>query len=47
MCLWFVANAGQNRILVMANKSFENVAEFKYLGKTVTDQNFTHEEMKS
>jgi hypothetical protein len=32
-------NTGQNHDIKIANKSFENVAQFKYLGMTSTNQN--------
>jgi hypothetical protein len=37
-------NAGQNRDMKIANRSFENVSQFKYLGTTVTNQNLIQEE---
>jgi hypothetical protein len=39
-------NAGQNHNVKIANRSFENAAQFKYLGTTVTDQNLLQEEIK-
>jgi hypothetical protein len=38
---------GQRQSIKIANRSFEGVAEFKYLGTTLTDQNCIHEEIKS
>jgi hypothetical protein len=40
-------NAGQNHNINIANKSFERVKHFKYLGTTLTYQNPLHEEIKS
>jgi hypothetical protein len=40
-------NAGQNHDTKRANKCFENVAQFKYLGTTLTNQNLIQEEIKS
>jgi hypothetical protein len=39
-------DAGQNRDIKIANSSFENVSQFKYLGTTVTNQNLIQEEIK-
>jgi hypothetical protein len=37
---------GQSRDIKIANRSFENVSQFKYLGTTVTNQNLIQEEIK-
>jgi hypothetical protein len=39
-------NLGQNRDIKIANISFENMSQFKYLGTTVTNQNLIQEEIK-
>jgi hypothetical protein len=38
---------GQKHSIKIANRSFDYVAKFKYLGTTLTDQNHMHEEIKS
>jgi hypothetical protein len=40
-------NSGQNQNIRIANESFENVAKFKYMGMTLTNQNDIHDEIKS
>jgi hypothetical protein len=39
-------NVGQNRDIKIANRLFENVSQYKYLGTTVTNQNLIQEEIK-
>jgi hypothetical protein len=39
-------NVGQNRDIKIANKSFENVSQFKYLRTTVTNQNLIQWKIK-
>jgi hypothetical protein len=39
-------NAGQNHDIKIANKCFENVAQFTYLGRRETNQNSIQEELK-
>jgi hypothetical protein len=39
-------NAGQNHNIKIANRSFENVAQFKYLGMTLTNRNSIQGEIK-
>jgi hypothetical protein len=41
------SNSGQNQNVRIANESFENVAKFKYLGTMLTNQNESHDEIKS
>ena len=40
-------NAGRNHNVRIDNSTFEKVEEFKYLGKTLTNQNSIPEEIKS
>jgi hypothetical protein len=39
-------NAGQNWGIKIANRSFENGSQFKYLGTIVTNKNLIQEEIK-
>jgi hypothetical protein len=38
---------GQKHSIRIANRSFENVTKFVYLGTTLTDQYWIHEKIKS
>jgi hypothetical protein len=38
---------GEEHSIKIANRSFEDVAKFRYLGTTLTDQNCTHKQIKS
>jgi hypothetical protein len=46
MLLAHYQNAGKNYNIKIANRSFENVAQFKYFAMTVTNQNLIQEEIK-
>jgi hypothetical protein len=39
-------NSGKNQNIRIENESFENVAKFKYLETTLTEQNDIHDEIK-
>jgi hypothetical protein len=39
-------NAGQSHDIKTGNRCFENVAQFKYLGTTETNENLIQEEIK-
>jgi hypothetical protein len=47
MLVSYCQKAGQKHSIKTANRSFECVAKFKYLGTTLTDQKCMHEEIKS
>jgi phage gp29-like protein len=47
MVMSFYPNSGQNQNITIANESFKKVAKFKYLGTTLTNQNDSHDEIKS
>jgi hypothetical protein len=46
MLLSRLQNAGQNQEIKIGNRCFENVAQFRYLGMTVTNQNPIQEVIK-
>jgi hypothetical protein len=39
MLLYRHQNAGQHHVIMICNRRFENVAQFRYLGTTITNQN--------
>jgi hypothetical protein len=39
-------NAGQNHDIMTFNRCFESMAQFRYLGTTITNQNLVQEEIK-
>jgi hypothetical protein len=46
MYKYIVQNVGQNHDIKVGNRCFDNVAQFKYLGTTITNQNLIEEEIK-
>jgi transcriptional regulator NrdR family protein len=47
MFMSYHQTAEQSNYIRVANKSFEKMAKFKYLGATLTDQNCIHKEIRS
>jgi hypothetical protein len=47
MIMFRYPNSRQNQNIRTDNESFENVATFKYMGTTLTNQNDIHDEIKS
>jgi hypothetical protein len=45
MLMFHEKNAGQNHDTKIGNKSLKGVPKFKYLGRTLTNQNCIHEEI--
>jgi hypothetical protein len=43
---FIIQNAGRNHSIKIGDRSFENVAQFRYLGSTVTNQNLIQKEIK-
>jgi hypothetical protein len=39
--------SGQDQNIRTVNESFENVAKFKHVGTTLTNQNYIHDEIKT
>jgi ribosomal protein S2 len=46
ICVFTLRLAGQNYDIKKANRCLENVAKFRYLGTTITNQNLIQEEIK-
>jgi hypothetical protein len=47
MLVSWCQKAGQRQRIKIGNRTFEDVAKFKYLGTTLTEQTCIHEEIKS
>jgi hypothetical protein len=47
ICMFYHQNAGTNYNIVFSSRSFENVTGLKYLGKTATNQDCIHQEIKN
>jgi hypothetical protein len=45
MIMFCYPNSGRSQNIRIANESFENVAKFKYLRTTLTNQNDIHDEI--